>query len=120
MARLSKVFTYGTLRDKKQPTHRLPGYMMFKVVGKTSNFPFIQAYPWDDRQPEIYGNILEVTDDQLEKLDQYEYIKNGLYVRQKVAVYEMKTPAEPEIMWAYIGGPALTSTPIPSGDWEIQ
>ncbi len=95
--------------------------ILFQVIELfCNNFPFIQAYPWDDRQPEIYGNILEVTDDQLEKLDQYENIKSGLYVRQKVAVYEMKSPAEPEVMWAYIGGPALVNTPIPSGDWEIQ
>ena len=120
MPTINKVFVYGTLRDKQTPTHRLPGYMMFKVAGKTFNFPFIQAYPWDDRQPEIYGNVMEVTDDQLERLDVYEGIKRGLYTREKVVVYEMKSPAEPEIMWAYIGGPALTSKPIPSGDWEIQ
>lgn len=115
----TKIFTYGTLRNGKEPTHKLPGYMMFAVQGKLFNFPVIQPYPWTDSPPAVAGNVIEVSDEELQQLDKYEGVERGLYVRTEVVVYELgKSVAKPEIVQAYIGGPALVNTPIPSGVWE--
>lgn len=114
-----RLFVYGTLRKGQLPTHKLPGYMMFAIPGKVFSFPVIQPYPWDDRQPDVYGNILEVDDQNLADFDHYEGVERGLYVRENVVVYPLVSgPAAPEIVQAYIGGPALVRQPIPSGVWE--
>lgn len=118
MAGLNKVFTYGTLRDGQEPTHRLPGYMMFVVRGNTFNFPFIQAYPWQDQQPNIFGNIMEVSDEELAQLDVYENVESGLYTREEVVVYSLESRvSKPEIVQAYIGGPVLARPIVINGTW---
>lgn len=115
---MTKIFVYGTLRTGKEPTHRLPGYIMFAVQGKTFNFPYIQAYPWQDQQPSIIGNVIEVSDDELAQLDHYEGLKRGLYTREEVVIYALdKRVSKPEIVQAYIGGPALVNPIVMSGHW---
>jgi len=114
---LNKLFVYGTLR-KGEPTHRLPGYMMFKVKGRDFDFPVIQPYPWQDNQPDVIGTVIEVPDEELQRLDVYEGVYHGLYERAKVVVVPLDgdTSAVEEVQ-AYIGGPALVHEPIPSGVW---
>lgn len=117
---MNKLFIYGTLRDGREPTHRLPGYIMFAARGKTFNFPYIQKYPWNDNPPQIIGNVIEVSDDQLKQLDHYENVARGLYTRETVVVYQMgKAVAAPETVMAYIAGPALASPIIESGHWPM-
>lgn len=115
------VFVYGTLRRNSAPTHRLPGYMMFKVRGKHFDFPVIQPYPWDDQLPDVYGNILEVSDEELAKMDVYEGVSSKLYRRVNALAFELgKAAADSIPVQVYVGGPALVHTPIPQGVWKIE
>lgn len=114
---MNKLFVYGTLRQG-QPTHRLPGYMMFKVRGEGFDFPFIQPYPYVDAMPNVLGSVVDVTDDELEKLDVYEGVARGLYIRQKAFVVPLgRSVSAMEEVQVYVGGPALAYEPIPSGVW---
>lgn len=112
-----KVFVYGTLRENKEATHFLPGYAMFLVDGAKFNFPFIQ---WmGDRlldEVGVEGNIIEVDDEGLAKLDKYEGIARGLYERKWVEVFD-DSLNEAEEVWVYVGGPQLIYQYVESGDW---
>lgn len=115
---MNKLFVYGTLKSGEH-THRLPGYMMFKVKGKGFDFPVIQPYPWQDSLPNIVGTVVEVSDEELQRLDVYEGVSHGLYVRTKVFVVPLgKNISAMEEVQAYVGGPALVHEPIPSGVWS--
>ena len=61
---MNKLFVYGTLKSG-EPTHRLPGYMMFKVKGRDFDFPVIQPYPWQGNPPSVMGTVVEVSDEEL-------------------------------------------------------
>lgn len=115
---MNKLFVYGTL-SKGELTHRLPGYMMFKVKGRDFDFPVIQPYPWQDNQPSVFGTVVEVSDEELQRLDVYENVGHGMYERTKVFVVPLEgdTSAVEEVQ-AYVGGPALVYEPIPSGVWH--
>lgn len=118
-----KLFVYGTLRKDigKEPTHKLPGYMMFKVRGEHFDFPYIQPYPWTDTPPDILGNIVEVSDEELSKLDIYENVKTGMYVRVHAIAYALGSAVSaPEPVQVYVGGPALVNKPIPNGIWDVE
>ncbi len=115
-----KVFVYGTLRRSQKATHRLPGYMMFAVAGKHFDFPVIQEYPWDDQQPQVVGNILEVDDAELEELDRYENVGSGLYKRVHALAFGISGVSDGIPVQVYVGGPALLHKPIPSGEWKIK
>lgn len=113
-----KLFVYGTLANR-EPTHRLPGYMMFKVRGQSFNFPVIQPYPWQDQLPNIMGSIREVTEEELAQLDVYEGVSRGLYKRTKAFAIPLSANiSEMEEVQVYVGGPALVHEPIPSGYWN--
>lgn len=117
----NRVFVYGTLRDGVPATHRLHGYRMFFVQGRNgNNFPFIQETEGVDRFEKpwysVLGNIVEVTDKELQQADVYEGVSNGLYTREKLHVEQLSTGRSTEA-WVYVGGPALVYQPIDSGDW---
>lgn len=112
-----KVFVYGTLRRGEEVTHRLPGFQMFKCRGKHFDFPYIQPCTCGNELHNIYGNIIEVDDIQLEELDKYENVKSLLFTRERAIVYPM-TETIPEEVWVYVAGPALANKPIPTGLWE--
>lgn len=117
----NRVFVYGTLRNGEPATHRLYGYRMFFVPGcNGNNFPFIQETEGVDRFDKpwysILGNIVEVTDEELQQADVYEGVSNGLYTREKLRVERLSTGRSTEA-WVYVGGPALVYQPIDSGDW---
>ena len=118
---MAKLLTYGTLIEQgREITHELPGYMMFEVVGKSFNFPVITPYPYDDTLPSVKGCISHVDEADFEKLDIYEGVSRGLYVRVKAIAYPLNQGyiKAPEEVWVYVGGPALVHKPIPSGIWS--
>lgn len=117
----NRVFVYGTLRNGVPATHRLHGYRMFFVPGRNgNNFPFIQETEGVDRFDKpwysVLGNIVQVTDEELQQADVYEGVSNGLYTREKLRVERLSTGRSTEA-WVYVGGPALVYQPIDSGDW---
>lgn len=115
---MNKLFVYGTL-SSGEPTHLLPGFMMFKVKGRDFDFPVIQFYPWQDKQPCVFGTVIEVSDEELQRLDVYEGVSRGMYERTKVFVVPLDGDASAvEEVQAYVGGPALVHEPIPSGVWH--
>lgn len=107
-----RVFVYGTLREGfSSATHLLPGYMMLAYEGKDFKFPYIVPHrDWD-----VTGNVLEVSDSELEQLDKYENIRSGLYTREKVSIKDIESGGF-IAAWAYIAGPVLFNV-IESGDW---
>lgn len=112
-----KIFVYGTLRPSKEATHILDGFAMFAVDGKGFNFPFIQ---WmGDRlldETGVFGNIVEVGDDELAALDKYEGVGRGLYQRKRKEVRALDDDSIEEV-WVYVAGPQLAYSHIESGDW---
>lgn len=114
--RMHNVFVYGTLRPTGEAaTHHLSDHAMFSA-GK---FPYIMPSPGND-DDEVLGNIIEVTGKQLLQLDKYENVQSGLYVRKKEDVYPIGMYEDGVEVWVYVAGPALTPTPITSGDWFNQ
>lgn len=112
-----KVFVYGTLRENRKSTHTLYGYAMFTVNGAKFNFPFIQ---WMGSrlldEVSVKGNIIEVDDEGLAKLDKYEGVERGLYERKRVDVWDEFDRDAVEV-WVYVGGQQLIYQYIESGDW---
>lgn len=117
---MNKVFVYGTLIQGAVLTHRLPGYMMFRVRGQHFDFPYIQPYPWDDSLPSVYGTIIDVTDEQLVEMDKYEGVERFLYRRVNTLAYPINEIADGTPVQVYVGGPALVNEPIPSGVWTTR
>lgn len=89
---------------------------MFTVEGRKFNFPFIQPVGDDFIDVHVVGNIVEVDDAGLKRLDGYEGVDLGLYERKKVEVYNYDRSSAEEV-WVYIGGKQLTLPLIESGDW---
>lgn len=118
MSNKNVVFVYGTLRKEAMPTHRLPGYMMFRVRGKHFDFPVIQPYPWSDYLPNVLGNLLEVDDEELAELDRYEGVDRKMYLRVPALAFALADVVSPAIpVQVYVGGPELVYKPIPDGLW---
>lgn len=116
MAKLHKVFVYGTLRDGHEATHSLRQAAIMQLVdGRKFNFPMLQTVDFD-LPFEVVGNVMEVTSTQLKELDAYENTKSGLYTRVKLPVGRLGRTEE-EDMWVYVAGPALARPIISSGDW---
>ena len=118
MSTIGSLFTYGTLRKYKEPTHKLVGYRLFAFKG---NFDFPYVVPATDSS--VYGNIVETSPNQLKAFDSYEGVERGFYIRTQVSVENIKT-GRAELCWVYEAGKLLdsvtTPAPISSGDWFKQ
>lgn len=105
---MPKVFVYGTLRPKgRKATHTLSGYAMMNA----GPYPYI--IPSTHDTDHVYGNVITVTDKELQDMDRYEGVNRGLYTREKVTVYAGHNS---EYVYAYVAGPDFPR-PVPSGDW---
>lgn len=113
---MQKVFVYGTLRDGHEATHILNRNALLQAVdGGNFPFPLIQLVDFD-LPFVVIGNVLEVDDASIKRLDKYENVKSGLYKRVKLPVSRIGSN-EREDMWVYVAGPALERPIIISGDW---
>lgn len=111
-----KVFVYGTLRNGHEATHQLERSALLQAVdGREFAFPMAQLVDFD-LPFQVVGNVLEVNDEELAKLDSYENIRSGLYQRTKLPIRRFGSIAQEE-MWVYVAGPALERPIISSGDW---
>lgn len=105
---------YGTLRDGKPATHRIEHYGLYDY-GK---FPYIHHKPGSD----VFGCVREVSDAELESLDNYEGVRRGLFCRQTVRVWaldDLNGENKHEVMWVYVGDNIVPPL-ILSGDWLNQ
>ena len=108
-----KVFTYGTLRPMKGGNYKtadaaLEGYKMYNYGNR---FPYILP----DENGTIRGNVVEVNDTELKRLDVYEGLETGLYKREEVKVFWEK---EGWITaYVYVGN-NIADQVVESGDWS--
>lgn len=113
--KLNAVFVYGTLRPSKEATHELWGYKMYDY----GRFPYL--FEGNSAYDKVVGNVIYVTDEQLEQLDHYEGVERGLYTRQTVEVWpEGKEYSEEEEeleCYVYVATDRLHPKRISSGDW---
>lgn len=107
---MNKVFVYGTLRNSKEATHYLDDYVLYNA----GPYPYI--VPTTDLNVfSVAGNVIEVSDKDLEKLDRYENLQSGLYTREKVTVVNIDDMTTEEV-FAYVAGDQFPRL-VESGDW---
>lgn len=112
-----KVAVYGTLRPKNRQgmyvpaTHEIVGFIMYDYGA----FPYIVDSEDLAHVDSVKVNILEVTHEQLERLDTYEGVDRGLYRRDRVDVFNLETGEQDEA-WVYIGANIVPERVL-SGDW---
>jgi len=85
---MHKVFCYGTLKPKEEDTHTVKGRMW--SVGP---FPCVILGGSKD----IPGQIIQVTDKEVEALDRYEGVPH-MYTREKTTAYGKDGQEE---VWIY-------------------
>lgn len=91
---MTKLFVYGTLM-KGEGNHILMGDAEFKGKFKTQgkwglinigNFPALVPYSL-----EVEGELYEVDDEQLARIDRLEGVDAGMYQRRTINIYDMET-----------------------------
>ena len=81
MTKLSKLFVYGTLKLEPEDTHYIIANMW-----NVGQFPCVKL---DKAERSIVrGQLLDVTDKDLQKLDRYEGVPH-LYVRNRAMAYSL-------------------------------
>lgn len=119
------VFVYGTLRKGESNDHFLTGatcitdfcWTKGELYDTGRGYPALKDHP----SAKVIGELYEVTDVEIELLDELEgYIEgaeNNLYERQKKTVYSSFDAQE---VFVYIGNSHLfeNSQWIESGDWK--
>ena len=111
--KLNAVFVYGTLRPSKEATHTIYCHEMYDY----GRFPYLIKS--DGNAESVKGNLIYVTDEQLEQLDHYEGVERGLYTREDVLAFpidsEGVTPGTQ--CFVYVATDRLHPKQISSGDW---
>ena len=114
---LNAVFVYGTLRNSRVATHNIYDHVMYDYHGK---FPFIvRASTTDAQVVRVKGNVIYVTDDELEQLDKYEGVDKGLYTREEVCAYSIDGNPHLDVTdcYVYVATDLLRPKPVTTGDW---
>lgn len=110
----NKVFVYGSLRQKPdKATHVLMGYGLFDY----GRFPFIAPV----KDGVVYGEILTVSDEDLQRFDYIEGVASRFYKRVRVNVVPLHKDKETKA-WVYVpdrmlAGDAREYPRVASGDW---
>jgi gamma-glutamylcyclotransferase (GGCT)/AIG2-like uncharacterized protein YtfP len=91
--RLHKLFVYGTLKLEAEDTHEIKARMW--DVGQ---FPCIKLREAHDDL--VTGQIIDVTESDLEKLDRYEGVPI-LYTREKTIAHKIGDSAPGEEVFVY-------------------
>ena len=90
----TKVFVYGTLKDASRRDDMYVKGTLFDLGA----FPGIKL----EGVTNVPGQIVEVTEQDLEILDRYEGVSRGLYTRKKTWAYpKEKENLFPEEVWIY-------------------
>lgn len=91
MRKMNKLFTYGTLMDSEKESDSY----VFGSLYDLGNFPGIKL----TGNNMIPGQVIEVTDEELEALDMYEGCP-FLYSRKKIIAYDKNLDSKDEV-WIY-------------------
>ncbi|WP_316571419.1 gamma-glutamylcyclotransferase [Neobacillus sp. YIM B06451] len=119
-----KVFVYGTLRKGESNHHLLKNAVRIAEQCWTNGALFDTGYGYPalglDPQAKVFGELYEVTAEELFRLDRLEgYVEGGtnnLYERVEQLVYTDKGAVTAYLYYA--GGPDLLVKRIPNGDWK--
>tara|TARA_R110002167_G_scaffold57017_7_gene161675 strand:+ start:812 stop:1207 length:396 start_codon:yes stop_codon:yes gene_type:complete len=111
-----RLAVYGTLRRGFPDTGKAEGFSLV--------FPGTQSFPALIKNKKGKGAVVELMDVTIEDLhmyDEYEGVKNGLYIRTTVPI--TLDNGKIEKAWIYVAGPQLwqssnTFTEVPDGDWH--
>jgi len=101
------VFVYGTLTDPEQVATVLGDSSQYEFAGRAT---LEGCHQVDGRYPtlapggSVDGRLLAVDDAGLERLDRYEGVDSGLYVRVAVAAGSGVEDAD-DRCWVYVGDP---------------
>jgi len=101
------VFVYGTLTDSERVATVLDGSIQYELAGRAT---LEGLHRVDGRYPtlapggSVDGRLLTVDDAGLERLDRYEGVDSGLYVRVAVPAAS-SVENENDRCWAYVGEP---------------
>lgn len=110
--KLNAVFVYGTLRPSKVATHCIYDHDMYDY----GRFPYLAKREGAEA---VKGNVIYVTDEQLEQLDHYEGVERGLYTREVVYAYVLEEDCNLDVpeCYVYVATDRLHPKRISSGDW---
>lgn len=89
-----RIFVYGTLKEERPDDYELLDY----ALGTVADRPFPGIVP--DAGSRVIGQVIEVGDDALQRLDAYEGTEIGLYRRVRVHVNHRET-GRMEPVWVY-------------------
>ncbi len=92
----------------------LTDYKSYAVIVQPGNTPF-PALTLNSGHQQAGYLLLDVLPAELDKLDFFEELDSGLYLRQKVRVQSMDQWLD---AWCYVAGPALE--PYLAGEWSVQ
>ena len=121
-AKNNYLFTYGTLRQEREPTHFIYGYELYNYYDK---FPYVvPALAYDTgtaRRQELMvkGNLVQLSDQELKACDKYEGLENKLFKRVKVPVYSLQSLLPELRAFVYLAD-RIAPTRIESGDWFVK
>ena len=110
-----RLAVYGTLRRDYPDKGKVEGFSLV--------FPGTHSFPTIIKNQEGKGAIVElfdVTEEDLYIYDEYEGVRNGLYIRTTAPV--KLENGKTEKAWIYVAGPeiwqnSISFTEVPDGDW---
>lgn len=91
---MNNVFVYGTLMNR-EVVHSLLGSYKTTYSEVLPGYRKVGLNVIEDEESEVYGYTFEVTDGELQMLDDYEGVEHNLYRRTEVAL------ASGERAWVY-------------------
>lgn len=95
-----KMFVYGTLKRAYSAAHIMPNSIFVKEATTTPHYRLFSAGPFPclKKSPEegrsIRGEIFDVDDRDLPRLDTYEGVAHGLFSRGPISIQDMDEPVE--------------------------
>tara|TARA_R100000656_G_C3946009_1_gene127542 strand:+ start:863 stop:1258 length:396 start_codon:yes stop_codon:yes gene_type:complete len=113
-----RLAVYGTLRRDYPDKGKVEGFSLV--------FPGTHSFPTIIKNQEGKGAVVElfdVTEEDLYIYDEYEGVRNGLYIRTTAPV--KLENGKTEKAWIYVAGPemwqnSISFTEVPDGDWYSQ
>ena len=115
------LFVYGTLKRGQKNAHMLVGQ---EYLGEATTMPLYRLYHFGwhpgmvldtDNGLDVKGELYAVDDETLAKLDEYEGLATGWYVRADVAVRDCF-----ETVQAYFFNQALPEGAASGANWPFE
>lgn len=119
------LFVYGSLKRNFQNHYIIEGEAKFINACKTENLMSLYRYknfnfPYLTKEPKeyIYGELYEISEELLKKLDRFEDYPN-MYIREKIKIMNYMNLNYVDA-WAYILNENITEKDISLDNWSIK